>query len=215
MGVTDPDNPYASPPREREGAGDRAAPPPAPAERPPYGQATGDRATVGQAQGGGPWSRPGPQPWGTPGQPESSGQAPAQPQSAQPQSAQPQWGQPTGPPLSGPPPPRQGGRLGVGALVAGVLAVLIGVSIIGGAVFGTVAVVLGVAGRAQARSQGRRPGAAVAGIVLGVLGLLVAGGTWLYVRDDIEEYQGCRRESVSLAQDRACERALRDAIQGR
>ena len=121
-----------------------------------------------------------------------------------------------GPAESGPPPPQQGaGGVGVAALVVGVLALVLGVSIVGGVVLGPLAISLGVRGRAAARRRSGSAGLAVAGIVLGVLGLVVAAGTYTYVRDDLRGYQGCRRASVSPAQDRACEQQLRNSIEGR
>lgn len=92
---------------------------------------------------------------------------------------------------------------------------MLGVSIVGGVVLGALAVSLGVRGLSRARTQGGSAGAAVAGIVLGALGLALAGATYLYVRDDLAEYQGCRKESVSLAQDRVCKEQLKHDIEGR
>ena len=86
---------------------------------------------------------------------------------------------------------------------------MLGVSIAGGVLFGTLAVVLGVRAR---RQPGGSAGTAVSGIVLGVLGLLIAAGTWLYIRDDVAEYQGCRKESLSIAQDEQCLRQLRQDL---
>ncbi len=174
--MSSPDDPFASPPREREAG-------------------RGDGPGGGRGDGG---ARV---PFGTPA---ATG-----------------WGAPTGPPDPRPAPPsdRAGaGGLGVAALVVGVLALVTGVSIVGGALLGPVAVALGARGRARARSGPAGPGpagTAVAGIVLGVLGMLAAAGAYLYVRPALEEYQGCRRESVSVAQDKACERELRDTLERR
>ncbi len=161
-GVTAPDDPYASPPRDREGAGTSRGPGP----QPPFGQA------------------PGP---------------------------------PTGLPSDGPPPPAGAGGLGTAALVAGALALVLGVTIVGGVLLGTLAVMLGARARARARAgaHGGGAGTALAGIVLGTLGLAVAGGMWLYVQDDLADYQGCKKASVSFAQDRECEQQLRRGIEGR
>jgi len=126
---------------------------------------------------------------------------------------------PSGPPPQGAPPapaPTSGagaGRLGVAALVLGLLAVLLGVTIVGGVVLGGPAVALGAQGRARARQLGGGAGTAVAGIVLGMLGLALAGLTWLYIQDDYADYQGCRRASVSLAQDAECMREFERSVQ--
>lgn len=101
------------------------------------------------------------------------------------------------------------------ALVVGVLALVLGVTIVGGVLLGTFAIALGVRGRARARAKGGGAGTATAGVVLGALGLAAAGATYLYVRDDLADYQGCRKESVSIAQDKACERQLQRSIEGR
>ncbi len=96
------------------------------------------------------------------------------------------------------------------------MALLLGVTIVGGAVLGALAIALGLHARNRAAGSGRTVGrTGVAGLVLGVLALLAAGGTWLWLHDDLADYQGCRRESVSLAQDRACEQQLKDRIAGR
>lgn len=107
------------------------------------------------------------------------------------------------------------GGLGTAALVLGVLAAVTGPTILGGVMFGGPAVALGLRGRARALAAGGPAGTSVAGAVLGLLGLLLALGTYLYVADDLEEYEGCQRASVSLAQDQACEDALRRSITGR
>ena len=94
----------------------------------------------------------------------------------------------------------------------GVLALLTGVTMLGGLLFGGPAVALGLRGRARARAVGGPASSAVAGTVLGALGLLVALGACLLVRDELEEYRGCLKESFSVAQDRACEDALRRSL---
>lgn len=113
----------------------------------------------------------------------------------------------------GPAAPGAGG-VGTAALVLGVLALTTGLTILGGVLFGGPAVALGLRGRARARTLGGPSGTAVAGAVLGLLGLLTALGAYLYIKDELEEFEGCRKESASLAQDRACEDALRRSLSG-
>ena len=130
---------------------------------------------------------------------------------------------PTGPPAAPRPPApggpgpaagaRGAGGLGVAALVLGLLALLLGVSIVGGVVLGAPAIALGSQGRARARLSGGSAGLAVAGMVLGALGIVLAGLTWLYIQDDYADYQGCRRASVSLAQDAECMREFERSVQ--
>ena len=70
-------------------------------------------------------------------------------------------------------PPRNG--FGVAALVLGLLAVVSSWTIIGGIVLGILAVVFGVLGRGRARrGEATNGGMSVAGIVLGVVGALIA-----------------------------------------
>lgn len=125
---------------------------------------------------------------------------------------------PPPPPATAPsrpdPGPAGAGALGTASLALGLLALALGVTLVGGVVFGGPAVVLGLQGRARARARGGPSGTAVAGALLGLLGLLLALGTYLVVRDDIERYERCHRASVSLAQDRACEDALRGSLPG-
>jgi uncharacterized membrane protein len=70
-------------------------------------------------------------------------------------------------------PPRNG--FGVAALVLGLLALVSSWTIIGGIGLGILAVIFGVLGRGRARrGEATNGGFAVAGIVLGVIGALVA-----------------------------------------
>jgi hypothetical protein len=78
---------------------------------------------------------------------------------------------PGGPPAG----PRNG--FGVAALVLGVLALLLSWTIIGGVVFGILALIFGVLGRGRAsRGEATNGGLSVAGAVLGVIGVLIAIG---------------------------------------
>lgn len=92
--------------------------------------------------------------------------------------------------------PRRNG-LGVAALVLGVLAVLTCWTVIGGIVLGLIAIVLGVLGRGRARRrEADNGGMALAGLVLGVVGLalsaaLVAFGLSLLNSPEGQQYQDC------------------------
>lgn len=122
--------------------------------------------------------------------------------------------QPSGPPPQGSAAPAAG-RVGVAALIVGVLALLTSVSILGGVVLGAWALLLGARGRSLARLRGTSTATATAGIVLGALGMAAAGAVYLWVRDDLRDYQACRLGSVSLAQDRACQDAFERSLTGR
>lgn len=75
----------------------------------------------------------------------------------------------------GTPPPARRNGLGVAALVIGILSVLTSITVIGGAVLGVGAIVLGVLGRGRvARREADNRGVATAGLVLGILGLLLS-----------------------------------------
>ncbi|MDX6255353.1 MAG: hypothetical protein QOJ11_1687 [Frankiales bacterium] len=69
--------------------------------------------------------------------------------------------------------PRNG--LGTAALVLGILALLSGVILIG-AILGVVAIILGFAGRARVkRGEATNGGSAMAGILTGLVGIIIAG----------------------------------------
>ncbi len=74
------------------------------------------------------------------------------------------------------PPAKQGSGLAIAALVVGILAVLSGITVLGGILLGLVAIVLGAIASSKAKKgTGGGRGMAIAGIVLGVLGLVIAG----------------------------------------
>lgn len=137
----------------------------------------------------------------------------------------PVWGAPTDEPRTGPPPgpsgwasaptpPAAGSSVGTAALVLGLLATITGITVLGGLLFGVPAVLAGLRARRSGRSDHRRTGRAVAGIVLGILGLTIACGVWTYVRDDVARFQDCRKASVSVAQDEQCQRDLERSLKG-
>jgi len=109
-------------------------------------------------------------PFGTPpeGAPSGSGSAPGSPYGSHP-ADQPGYGRPDGPAGS----PKNG--LGVAALVLGILAILTFWTVAGGVLLGLIAIVLGVVGRGRAkRGEATNGGMALAGVILGALGLLVS-----------------------------------------
>jgi hypothetical protein len=95
--------------------------------------------------------------------------------------------------------PRNG--FGIAALVLGLLALLLCWTIVGGIVFGIVAVIFGLLGRARARrGEATNGGMSVAGTVLGVIGLLltiglVALGVSLLHSPAGQNYQQCLQQS--------------------
>ncbi|MGW5308557.1 hypothetical protein [Nocardia thailandica] len=97
--------------------------------------------------------------------------------------------------------------LAVVALVAGVLAVLAGVTVLGGLVFGLAAVIVGVVAVLRIR-RGRAAGTILAwsGLVLGILGIAVAGWSAWQLWTDIggRDYLDCvdRAAGNSVAEQR-------------
>ncbi|MGH4014012.1 MAG: DUF4190 domain-containing protein [Pseudonocardiaceae bacterium] len=77
--------------------------------------------------------------------------------------------------MSAPGEPRSRNGFGIAALVLGLFALLLSWTIIGGIIFGILALIFGLLGRARAkRGEATNGGLSVAGAVLGVLGLLIA-----------------------------------------
>lgn len=126
------------------------------------------------------------QPYGAP--PPSYGQAPGPPPYGQPQYGQQQWGAPGGQKKNG---------LGIAALVLGLLAVVTSFTLVGGIVLGLAAIVLGVLGRGRAkRGEADNGGMAIAGVVLGAIGLLlsaafIAAGVALFSSDSGQSLVDC------------------------
>jgi hypothetical protein len=82
----------------------------------------------------------------------------------------------------GAPPARPRNGFGIAALVLGLLALVLSVTIIGGIIFGLLALIFGLLGRARAkRGEATNRGLSVAGVVLGIIGLLIAIGLVVYV----------------------------------
>jgi hypothetical protein len=129
------------------------------------------------------------------------------------------------PPGYGAPPPygrapRNG--LGIAALVLGVLALLACWTVVGGLLFGLLAIVLGViAWRRARRRLATNGGMAIAGVVLGVIGVVLSGlllwvGIWLWNSDEVRTLRTCLDDAGSnqAAIDR-CEREFQDQVENR
>lgn len=84
------------------------------------------------------------------------------------------YGQSTG---YGAPPAAPRNGFGIAALVLGLLALVLSWTVIGGIVFGVLALIFGLLGRARAkRGESTNGGLSLAGVVLGVIGTLIAVG---------------------------------------
>jgi len=77
----------------------------------------------------------------------------------------------------GAPPPRPARNgLGIAALILGILAILTGFFLVG-ALFGIAAIILGFVGRGRAkRGEATNGGMALAGIITGIVGVLITAG---------------------------------------
>jgi hypothetical protein len=202
--MSTPQDPF-EPPRDgadRSDARDRE-------DGPPGGDQPGGAAQYGSPQYG---SQPGGGPqYGSP-------QYGSQPGGGQ-QYGGPQYGgQPYG---AGPGPggPKRNG-LGVAALVVGVLALLSSLTLIGGIVLGIAAIVLGVLGRGRAkRGEADNGGMALAGVVLGVVGLLLsllflAIGVAIFSSESGQDLADCLEQAGDdQAAIEDCQRRFVDSIE--
>ena len=152
-----------------------------------------------------PQDGPGTPSSGTPGVPAPDQQYGQQQYGQQQAYGQPAYGQPAyGQPAFGQAPSGQARNgLGVAALVLGILAALTGFFVIGG-LFGVVAIVLGFLGRGRAkRGEATNGGMALAGIILGVIGVLLTAAVIAIGASFLGEF-GTLSECLSSAgQDQA------------
>lgn len=162
-------------------------------------------------------------PFGTPDQGSQPGGTPGYGAPGQP-PGQPGYGAP--PPSGGygaPPPgsgavPRNG--LGIAALVLGLLALFSSWTVVGGILFGLLAIVLGVIGRGRAkRGEANNGGLALAGIILGALGLLIsigliALGASLLNSDSVQNLQECLEQATTDAEVQQCQTDLQENLGG-
>lgn len=152
--------------------------------------------------------RPAPSPaYGTP----PSGAAPGYGQ-PYPQSYGPEYGQP---------PMRRGAGMATAALVLGILALILCWTVVGGIVLGLLALIFGIiaarrAGRGEAPGRGR----AIAGIVTGVLGLLlsialIAIGVSIFNSGSGKTFQQCLQQAGNdQAARQQCAQQFQKSISG-
>lgn len=151
---------------------------------------------------------PGSQPGGAPGY-GAPGQPPGQPG----YGAPPTGGYGAPPPGSGAA-PRNG--LGIAALVLGLLALFTSWTVIGGILFGLLAIILGIVGRGRAkRGEANNGGMALAGVILGALGLLIsvaliAIGASLLSSDTVQNLQECLEQAATDADAQECQRDFQE-----
>jgi heme/copper-type cytochrome/quinol oxidase subunit 2 len=120
---------------------------------------------------------------------------------------------------------RQGGThngMGTAALVVGIIALITCWTVIGGVVLGLLAIIFGFVGRGRAkRGEASNGGAAMAGVILGLLSLVVAvvlvaiGATFfVHHKKDINNLQSCLNNATTQSQKNSCNQQFRNSING-
>jgi hypothetical protein len=112
-------------------------------------------------------------------------------------------------------------RLGIAALVLGIAAAVLSVTVLGGIVLGVPALILGLKGRARARrGEATNGGVAVAGVVTGIIALLlsvalVVVGVIVLNTNAGQTYRSCLRQAGSdRAAISACGRQFDKQLRG-
>ena len=105
---------------------------------------------------------------------------------------------------------RRGNGLAIAALVLGILAVILFWTVIGGALLGLLALILGIIGARKARG-GRAPHGkmSIVGAVLGGLGLaasvvIIAIGASILNSDEFKDFDDCVRHADTQSERDAC-----------
>jgi multisubunit Na+/H+ antiporter MnhB subunit len=82
-----------------------------------------------------------------------------------------------------------------------------------------IALVLAISALSEAKRAGtRRPRGAVAGVVLGVIGLLISGFAllgFLIFGTQLDQYANCKNVATTAAQQQACQNQLDNSISNR
>jgi uncharacterized membrane protein len=104
----------------------------------------------------------------------------------------------------------------------GILALITCWTVIGGVLLGLVAIILGFVGRGRAkRGEADNGGAAIAGVVLGLVGLVVAvvivaaGATFfIHHKKDINNLQSCLNNATTQSQQNSCNQQFKSSVHG-
>jgi uncharacterized membrane protein len=125
------------------------------------------------------------------------------------------------PPQTQPARPVSGGGMATAALVLGLLALITSFTVIGGVLLGLLAIIFGVIGLRRAnRGLALGRGRAIAGIILGVLGILVAGaliaaGVSLLNSDKGKNLKDCLKNAgTDQSQVQKCQDEFRNQVGG-
>ncbi|MFI6346699.1 DUF4190 domain-containing protein [Streptomyces sp. NPDC050560] len=115
-------------------------------------------------------------------------------------------------------PMRRSNGLAIAALVLGILACVLFWTVAGGIVLGLLALVFGVIGARRARG-GTAPhrGKAIAGAILGVLGLIVssvilAAGISIFNSDEFHDYNDCMKHANSQSDKDHCAKEFKNDL---
>ena len=131
---------------------------------------------------------------------------------------------PPPPPYSGYSAPPAGPKngLGLAALISSILSLPAAFTVVGGFILAIVGIILGFLGRGRAkRGEATNGGVAVAGIILGVLGIvvssaLIALGVWGFVKVGGGDYFDCMRQAgTDQSAQLQCESEFRSGIEER
>lgn len=119
------------------------------------------------------------------------------------------------PPAFGDPPPvppRNGA--GTAAFVLGLLALLTFWTVLGGVVLGVLAVALGLSARGRARRrQATNGGLALAGVVLGLVGLILSAGLIAFLASDTgRDLRSCVEDASTQAERDRCSQDVVDDL---
>jgi amino acid transporter len=107
--------------------------------------------------------------------------------------------------------------LGVGALITAIVSLPAAISVVGGFLLGIVAIILGFIGYRRAkRGEATNGGIAIAGIVLGVLGIVlsaavIAFGVWGFFKVGGRDYVDCMQKAGN---DRTAQVQCEDEFRG-
>jgi hypothetical protein len=117
--------------------------------------------------------------------------------------------------------PIGGGGMATAALVLGLLAVITSFTLIGGLLLGLLAIIFGIIGLRRAnRGLALGRGRAIAGIILGLLGMVLAGaliaiGISLFNSEEGKNLQDCLKNAGSdQSQIQQCQDQFRDQVGG-
>lgn len=186
-----------TPPEDQRSDDPYRPPPEQPYGQPPYGQ------PAGQPPYGQPTGQP---PYGTPAGQQPYGQQPY---------GQPGYGAPYG---AGQRAPGRNG-MGTAALVLGIIGLVLSILVIG-VLPAILAIIFGAIGRSRARrAEATNGGAALAGIITGVLAIVVAVSVltlgFTLIRSEFRKYTDCMDNAQTFEQKSACEDQFRRSVEDR